>query len=182
MLISPGYVALLRDLHAAPRGFGASGKKHADTVLSYAVHSGSLSILDYGCGQGKLSEELRALGWGAELREYDPAIPGRDAPPHPADIVTCTDVLEHVEPDTLDAVLVHIRSLTLRAAYFVVSTQPAHKVLGDGRNAHLIVESAAWWATRILKAHWRILMASSRWNSEGHADYTVWVTPERARR
>lgn len=176
MLISPGYAALLRDLHAAPRGFGASGAKWADTVLAYATESGCLSILDYGCGQGKLAEVLREYGW-SDVREYDAGIPEKDALPEPADFVVCTDVLEHVEPECLDNVLAHIRSVTLRAAFFCISTQPAHKLLADGRNAHLIVAEPSWWADRVYKAGWRILMTSTRWNNEGIADISLWLSP-----
>jgi hypothetical protein len=183
MLITPGYVALLRDLHAQPRGFGASGRKHVDAVLAFAAETGSLSILDYGCGQGTLGAALRAKGWGGKLHEYDPAVPGKEALPEPADLVVCSDVLEHVEPDHLEAVLGHIRSLARRAAYLYVSTQPAHKVLGDGRNAHLIVAAPEWWRARICwdiacnTWRWLLVRSSIRENADGVADVTFWLVP-----
>ena len=177
-LITPGYAALLRDLHAQPRGFGASGRKHADRVLAYATDSGSLSILDYGCGQGTLGAALRERGW-SDVREYDPAVAGKEALPEPACMTVCTDVLEHVEPEHIDAVLAHLRSVTLRVAFVNVCVQPAHKVLADGRNAHLIVEGPAWWMDRIIRAGWRVLLAETRWNAEGIADVTYWLSQAR---
>ena len=88
---------------------------------------------------------------GKGLRGYDPAIEGLDAPPNPADIVVCGDVLEHVEPQCLDAVVDDLRRVTKKAALLVVATRPAVKTLADGRNAHLIVESADWWLPRIAR-------------------------------
>ena len=81
----------------------------------------------------------------ANIREYDPAVPGKDAEPQPADLVICTDVLEHIEPDCLNDVLDHIRQVSLKYAFVNVSTRPAVKFLQDGRNAHLIIQPADWW-------------------------------------
>ena len=83
--------------------------------------------------------------WG----EYDPAIVGKDQEPEPADLVVCTDVLEHIEPDYLDEVLLHLRTKVKKRLFFAISLRPAGKTLADGRNAHLIVESAEWWLDRL---------------------------------
>jgi S-adenosylmethionine:diacylglycerol 3-amino-3-carboxypropyl transferase len=82
-------------------------------------------------------------------------------PPEPHDIVVCTDVLEHIEPDCLDDVLADIRRCTKKAALLVVATRPAMKTLSDGRNAHLIQEDFKWWEPHIEKAGFRVL--------QGHA-------------
>jgi hypothetical protein len=84
-----------------------------------------------------------------KIREYDPAIPGKDGEPEAAEFVVCTDVLEHIELDCLDEVLDHIRWLAGKYAFLNIATRPAVKVLPDGRNAHLIIESADWWKTRV---------------------------------
>jgi hypothetical protein len=67
----------------------------------------------------------------------------------PADVVVCNDVLEHVEPEHLDEVLKHMASLAKKAIVLTVATVPAVKTLADGRNAHLIVENARWWYTKL---------------------------------
>ena len=46
-----------------------------------------------------------------EIKEYDPAIPGKDSLPEPADIVVCSDVLEHIEPNYLLNVLVDFNAI-----------------------------------------------------------------------
>jgi hypothetical protein len=80
---------------------------------------------------------------------YDPAVEGIDEEPDPADLVVCTDVLEHIEPDCLDDVLADISRCTLKVAMLTVCTVPAAKHLPDGRNAHLIVENSRWWMRKL---------------------------------
>jgi 2-polyprenyl-3-methyl-5-hydroxy-6-metoxy-1,4-benzoquinol methylase len=98
------------------------------------------SVLDYGCGKGMLARELPF-----PIYEYDPAVPGKDGLPRAADIVTCTDVLEHIEPDHLQAVVMHLASVTKKVLYAVIHTGPAQKTLADGRNAHLIQQGEPFW-------------------------------------
>jgi hypothetical protein len=64
-------------------------------------------------------------------------------------MVVCTDVLEHIEPEHLDAVLRHVCSLAKKAVFLQIATRPAKKCLPDGRNAHLTVQSAEWWLAKI---------------------------------
>jgi hypothetical protein len=77
--------------------------------------------------------------------EYDPAIPEKAESPRPADLVVCTDVLEHIEPDHLKAVLKDLKRCVKRMGYFVINTGPARKTLPDGRNTHLIQQDREWW-------------------------------------
>jgi cyclopropane fatty-acyl-phospholipid synthase-like methyltransferase len=122
------------------------GGKHADTVLKLAAAIGTTSILDYGCGKGYLAKAIPFPIW-----EYDPAVPGKEECPRPADLVVSTDVLEHIEPDRLAYVLDDLRRVTRKVAYLVIHTGPAQKTLADGRNAHLIQQGAKWWTKRLSK-------------------------------
>jgi hypothetical protein len=144
-LISEEYRALQTALHMTPRGYGAKGAKWAASVIWLAKRYQAASVLDYGCGQGSLARELHQQRKWLEVREYDPAIKGKDGQPSFADLIVCTDVLEHIGPDRLHAVLTHIRQLARKAVFLVVALDPANKVLADGRNAHLIQKPAAWW-------------------------------------
>lgn len=149
-LITPQYRELQRQLHASPRGYGQKGRKWAPAVVRLVELYGATSVLDYGCGQGSLKVELKKhLSPAVRIDEYDPAIAGKDGIPEFADLVVCTDVLEHIEPDKLDNVLAHLKLLARQAVFMVVNLRPASKVLADGRNAHLIVESAEWWRRRV---------------------------------
>ena len=72
-------------------------------------------------------------------------MPGKDESPRPADLVVCTDVLEHIEPEKLPFVLDDLRRCVKQIGYFVIHTKAAAKTLADGRNAHLIQKDQAWW-------------------------------------
>lgn len=142
MLISPEYLAQQKELHTNEK-YGVASRRWINHVRVAIETFGAKSILDYGCGKGRLKEAI------PEVVEYDPAIPGKDADPEPADLVVCTDVLEHIEPDNLDAVLQHIRSKTKCRLFFSIATCAAKKTLPDGRNAHLIIEPPEWWLDRL---------------------------------
>lgn len=132
-------------LHAQGR-FGGSGHKHAAAIQNYARELGTKSLLDYGCGQGKLRLALPDF----DIAEYDPAIPAHASDPLPADLLLSTDVLEHVEPECLDAVLAHMKSLARVGAYLAIALRPdSKKTLPDGTNPHRIIESSGWWLKRL---------------------------------
>lgn len=145
MLISDEYRALNADLHARKPGYGSKGHGWATRVRNLASELGAVSILDYGCGKGTLARALPDL----DVRGYDPAVPGCDAAPEPADLVICTDVLEHVEPECIDAVLADLVRLTVRGCLVAVACRPGKRTLADGRPDHLTVEPPAWWMERL---------------------------------
>ena len=109
------------------------------------------SILDYGTGKGKLVERLtKELSTKIKISGYDPAISAYEAlPTEPVDILTCLDVLEHIELVSIDAVLSDIQKLTKHFCFLVIDLQPAVKELSDGRNAHILLAPPDWWITKI---------------------------------
>jgi hypothetical protein len=114
---------------------------------------GASSVLDYGCGQGTLRASVMAESRkGLRFDEYDPGIQVKATLPSFADLVVCTDVLEHIEPERLDAVLAHLKLLARKAVFVVVALIPSAKILADGRNAHLIIRPANWWKKRCVAA------------------------------
>lgn len=148
-LISPQYESQLRAMHR-DKAFAAGGDKHLGQIRYLIGKVQGESVLDYGCGQVDLSASLRRV----EVRGYDPAVPGKDDLPSSADVVVCTDVLEHIEPDKLDAVLDHLFAMTLKVCLAIIAIRPADKRLPDGRNAHLIIDNAAWWVQRLRQFDW----------------------------
>lgn len=143
MLISESYKEQNKQLHSAGT-YGISGYKLAGEVMELCKALNTRDVLDYGCGQRTLEAALTF-----PIKNYDPCIPGVDAPPEPADIVVCGDVLEHIEPVCLDAVLDDLKRVTRKVGLFVIDTRPAKKTLPDGRNAHLIQEPAEWWFPKL---------------------------------
>lgn len=140
----------ITEKHATDPTWGNTGEHYLDMVVELAHCVKATSILDYGCGKGTLLDALDAQYEGEiVLQGYDPAITKFGLDPEPADLVLCTDVLEHIEPDCIDAVLAHLRSLTKIGAFLVIHTGPASHKLPDGRNAHLIQQPLGWWFTQI---------------------------------
>ncbi len=148
-LISEAYVEEQRRLHAEPRGYGRRGSKWSVQVAEQLRRFSYQSMLDYGCGEGSLVRVLRNnFKWiqPVEFREYDPAIPGKEQPPEaPADMVVCTDVLEHIESEKIHHVLRHLSELTRHALFVVIALVPTEKRLSDGRQAHILLRSPDWW-------------------------------------
>lgn len=143
-LITPEYLALQKDLHERfDYGWGGDSEECNQIVRGF---DGIETVLDYGCGQGLLGRLLRP---DYEVEEYDPAILGKDEESARADVVVCADVLEHVEPDCLSGVLLHLRALTKKYAVLIIATKPSKKIMADGRSAHLIVEDAGFWFQKL---------------------------------
>jgi glycosyltransferase GT-like protein/methyltransferase family protein len=151
-MTSPAYRAQLEALHGHRR-WGADGAKHTQAVAALWEQYQPKTVLDYGCGENKLAESLQDR---FRVSGYDPGIPERAKMPKPCDLVVCTDVLEHVEPAKLDAVLDHIFRITAVVAYFVICTKPANAQLPDGRNAHLSIHPAEWWTGKLMSLGWAV--------------------------
>lgn len=149
MLISDKYLKEQRRMHENGR-YGAASKKFAHHVIELVKERRPKSILDYGAGKGALGELLDGMLDGVDFKQYDPGIPSIDSLPEGRfDLVCCIDVLEHIEPECIDAVLRSIRDKTAGIAFLTIHTGPAGKVLSDGRNAHLIQKPLGWWRKKL---------------------------------
>lgn len=145
--ISDAYRQQQVELHTNPN-YGVASLAFAPLVAKLAVDNSVKSISDYGAGKKHLQTALKAAGLDLAYHPYDPAFPEYGSPTE-ADMVCCIDVLEHIEPDRLDAVLDDLASIMPRIGFFSIHTGPAGKVLPDGRNAHLIQQPARWWLPRL---------------------------------
>jgi hypothetical protein len=145
MLITEEYRRLNAQKHETSANYGSYGHNLAKNVAEIARRIGAHTILDYGCGKRTLESAL-----GYAICNYDPAIPGCDATPAPADLVVCCDVLEHIEPECLENVLDDLRRVTKNTIMLMIDIKPAKKHLPDGRNAHLILETSEWWIAKLM--------------------------------
>jgi len=146
MLITEEYRKLNEQMHTEKKAYGTSGVKLAGYVKNVADKLGTTDILDYGCGKGTLAANLPF-----DIHQYDPCVPEHARTPEPADIVICSDVLEHIEPDCLLDVLDDLYRVTKQSILLVIHHGPAKKHLPDGRNAHLIQEDEQFWLTLIMQ-------------------------------
>jgi hypothetical protein len=149
-LITEDYRRMQQQLHVNPE-YGVASVDYAPLIAQIMESAGAQELLDYGAGKGRLGATLKQLVRRPfTIQHYDPAIPEWSASPKPSSFVACIDVLEHIEPELLDNVLDDLRRVTAGVGVFTVCTQPALKVLPDGRNAHLIQQPAGWWLPRFL--------------------------------
>lgn len=146
-MISQDYKNQLRILHDRDVMWGSSASRWRQDVMDFADRLQAKTVLDYGCGKGHL--KLTTEKFGYEIREYDPGIPGKDGPPEIADMVACLDVLEHIEPDHIDAVLADIKRLSFKGAIMVIALYPSGTKLPDGRDSHLIIQPPEWWVQKL---------------------------------
>lgn len=168
-MITDAYKKQLVQLHQK-QTWGNQGWKALPSVLSLILQYKlkKPSILDYGAGERTLERDAKWALPQAQVTSFDPGIPGYDTLPvnQQYDIVVCTDVMEHIEPQYVDQTLATIRLLTGRAAFFIIACSPAKTILPDGRNAHLTIQPPSWWRNK-LAAHW------SELDEGGHKNYQV---------
>ena len=173
---SPRYYELLQQYqalhtHGAPeQGVaahqmfpGQSLLQHVSTLIQLTQRFGFHSMLDFGCGKGMLYRTVNdirlsdgrsysclqeLLGLPAAL--YDPGyLPYASRPEEPADLVVCTDVLEHCPAEDIPWILDELFSLSRVFVFANIACYPAKKVLPNGENAHCTVEPVEWWQDRI---------------------------------
>jgi hypothetical protein len=147
-MISPEYRQLLERTHAKSP-WGVASLSQIDSIISLINQYQITHLLDYGAGQQNLAKKLPALVPNLIVDSYDPGIPAIATAPNPAPFVCCIDVLEHVEPDYIEAVLDDLQRVVNNIGYFTVAFTPATRILMDGRNAHLIIQPAEWWREKI---------------------------------
>lgn len=171
--ISDQYLGLQADLHRNPN-YGMASLTFAPIVADLIRLSNSRTVSDYGAGKQRLLEGLQNEGINnVTYFPYDPVFP-EYGPPTPADVVCCIDVLEHVEPELLEAVLEELAEITVKLGFFSVHMGPAEKKLADGRNAHLIQRPSSWWLKRICE-YFNVLQLESH----GEMGRGFWIIVEK---
>lgn len=162
MTISPEYLEQQKLLHQNPN-YGVASLQYATLVVDMLDQTRAKSVSDYGAGKCNLRKKLHELGrTDIEYFPYDPAFP-EYGPPKQADVVCCIDVLEHIEPAYLQAVLQDLERIVIKIGLLTIHCGPAVKTLPDGRNAHLIQEPASWWLPRLCE-HFEIAHLQSEPN------------------
>lgn len=146
-MISAEYLAEQQRLHESPK-YGVASINFAPIVAQLIRDNRWESIHDYGAGKRRLKDALEQLGAEVAYSASDPVFPEYGSP-QSADLVCCIDVLEHIEPEHLDAVLDDLQRIVTNVGFLTIHTGPAVKVLSDGRNAHLIQKPASWWLPKL---------------------------------
>jgi 2-polyprenyl-3-methyl-5-hydroxy-6-metoxy-1,4-benzoquinol methylase len=134
-----------RALHEQDDSFGRSGYKLAPVIKELAKDYPIKTILDYGCGKQTLRDALPEF----KVYGYDPAIPGLEQA-RKADLVVCSDVLEHISAQSIQEVLADMAkygSLFL----ILISLVEGTRRMPDGSLAHKTVMTEEWWLKAVKK-------------------------------
>jgi len=145
--ITRDYAEQLRKEHDGSK-WGTTGFRYSGESVKAVLESRPYiqTALDFGCGKGELSKGFPQLEWS----EYDPGIPGKDTiPSGQFDLVTCTDVLEHVEPHLIDNVIQTLAAKTGKVLFLDIACYPTGKTFGEGpyigQDLHILIKEPAEW-------------------------------------
>lgn len=143
-------------LHQQGKFPGLSIRAYIPQITELVMASGAKTLLDYGCGTGlQYTEECYHVFWNIMPTLYDPAVPAySQRPTGQFDGVICTDVLEHIPENELDAVVQDLVQFSKMWCFVSVCCRPAkaNKNLPDGRNAHVTIRPESWWREKLGKA------------------------------
>ena len=151
------------------------GAYHAPLAIAALGMKPGATLYDLGCGNGQAVPILAAHGllvravdiamtpalaaWAADKTKHlpvdrRPVFTGAclwAIPLHwpQRDYVFCCDVLEHIPPERVDSVLVHIKRLMGKAGYLSIHCHPDGCGALIGETLHLTVERPEWWMAKL---------------------------------
>lgn len=155
-MITDEYKKMLKEIHAeSPFGKRRKLPRYLEMFIGQVKPK---SILDFGCGKGRLIKTLQELYPNIDVLGYDPGNPDyeKSIDDVKVDLLISSDVLEHVEPQFIDETLQYL-STKSKFIYHLIALSPAKLILPDGRNAHLIQESPNWWKEKFLNLNYVII-------------------------
>lgn len=137
---------------------GLSILQHADSIGKMVRMTRAKTLLDFGCGRADAYRSPHKVWhqWGlarADVTLYDPAF-NRDnvLPTGKFDIVVCSDVLEHIPEEEVDAFIDRLAGYARHGLWASVCCRPAKKKFADGTNLHVTVRPYDWWWQKISAA------------------------------
>lgn len=153
----------------------APGEKLAHTAFSEMAMKPGDKLIDFGCGTGRPAMEFQRLG--ASVLGVDHATNCLDQGSNitflqcclwdmPPNLLTdygyCTDVMEHIPPEKVDAVLSEIKRIVRNKVFFQIATFPDGMGKRIGETLHLTVQHPDWWKAK-LSEHWgSVIMCGDR--------------------
>ena len=155
MSYSDNYKKSLIELHES-KAFGNKSsipQEVIDCIEKYQI----TSILDFGCGKGNFLTTLKERYPDITVFGFDPGNDLFSTLPDKVDMIYSSDVLEHIEPEHLTETLVDLKKRCSTVMYHLIACHPAKRIMHDGRNAHLIIESPTWWQAKLQSVDYQIV-------------------------
>lgn len=114
-------------------------------------------VIDFGCGTGRAGLRIQEYGCHVVLLDFTENSRDKEAMQlpfwkqdltkpiiHKAKYGYCTDVMEHIRPDDVDAVINNIM-FSAKTTFFQISTVPDTMGALIGQQLHLTVKPHQWW-------------------------------------
>lgn len=151
-----------------------------ESIARYAFNKMGMlkgdTIIDFGCGTGRPARQLQMMGAAVTGIDHaanclDPNVNINflqcclwDLPPDlRASYGYCTDVMEHIPPEKVDAVLSEIRRVIRKKTIFQIATFPDGMGKRIGETLHLSVHGLEWWEAK-LSEYWESVTISGTRN------------------
>jgi SAM-dependent methyltransferase len=171
------------DIYAAGGRYAAYGhKNHGKNALALVQKWQPESLVDVGCGWNEFSRSVReSMPRIASAIGVDFACPGADVIADATalpfadkafDALTSFDMLEHLLPAQVDAVLAEFARISRRFV-FSISHVPSVITSLQGENLHPTVRGEPWWMLRIMRA------GGCKLARQGHYITGEWAPPLR---
>lgn len=149
--IGPLYAAQLAKEHDGSK-WGSTGGKYSgnDVVRILRERPYIKTVLDFGAGKGSMGKLIASHGIEVDWTNYDPGMPEYSVlPDKQFDLVTTTDVLEHVEPDRIKDVIKALVERTGKVLYNDIACTPTGKLFGEGpykgQDLHILLQNPEEW-------------------------------------
>jgi len=148
---------------------GLSILQHAEDIGRFIRDVGATSMLDWGCGGGMAYGSPHKLWhhWGFDRHDvvlYDPSFKKFDTvPTRKADIVVCSDVLEHIVGKEVDAFIANLFARANKAVWASVCCREAKKTFPNSTiNLHVTIKPYSWWQDKFTRLapegiQWRLV-------------------------
>ena len=148
---------------------------HIDEIREAFGHPTTGVLLDFGCGAGKAAKALegdRLAVIGIDhVNALEVDIPFVKMPlwhisrDFDTNFGICCDVMEHIPPEKVDAVLDGIARSVQGPVYFSISTVPDRFGAAIGKTLHLTVQPGSWWRAQLIK-RWKCVSVLAETDAE----------------
>lgn len=138
------------------------GERLLPYILDALQPSRGAKIIDFGCGCGRATQALSCQGYDVLGIDFAPNCLDPDIMVPfcianlwdlPKDISgdfgVCCDVMEHIPPEKVDAVLANISKAVRSRIYFNISLRPDQCGAFIGQPLHLTVMPHTWWHAKL---------------------------------